>query len=369
MRDLNIPPIENPERFFPDPTMVRPLEYRMLDDGTAELFHPVAKKWRPLHPIFVHVMQGLEAGLSFDAMVAKLPLYPELHIGAKQAAKLARKFCWSLSEVGSVTFDLEPAPDLFHGRYRRIKELGRGGLGVAHLCEDLQQDNMQVVVKHPWGIKSPIESGQKALAVEIAVMQDVQHPSIPTLHDHFAVRGLLHMVRDFVDGTALGSRTVRAQMQDPERRNELMSQVCGSLHAIHEAGYLFFDPSPDNFYLVDGQVVTTDLGGCRAHVGGRCKVRGARGTPGYIAREMRDSKHPQARWASIQSDIWSVGCVFYHYIVGRRPKRAWYHDEIMASMDELDVRPEDRDIVDVCTHDDPHERPESMAALQKLFGA
>ena len=73
--------------------------------------------------------------------------------------------------------------EVFAGRYRRVKELGRGGIGIAHLCldektgedvvaaasrasEDQDGSRRFVVVKHAWGYLGPIDRADKMMRAE-----------------------------------------------------------------------------------------------------------------------------------------------------------------------------------------------------------
>lgn len=362
MRDLNIPEIEDPDRFFPDPVLVKKPHYEKVDGGA--IFHHKGQQER-IHPVCADILRGLEAGLGFHAIVAQCDHYPKENLVSDRAiAKIAKKYLWKLHKLGYVHYDLEEPPAVFHGRYERVKELGRGGLGIAHLCKDLETGR-DVVVKHPWGMKSKIASGQTAIAIEIHLMQTIEHPSVPALYDSFAVRGLLHMVREFVDGRKLSAIYGPRSTATRDERIQHARQVVEVLALIHDAGWLFFDPSPDNFFVAtDGRLMATDLGGCKPHDNGRIDAKGPRGTAGYVAPELRRKKDCHA---SLRSDIYSIGCLYYYMTTGHRPSRTWRHTEIKASIEAEVEDPRDRKIIDRLTRDDPDERPPTMHAVLDLL--
>ncbi len=367
MRQLTVPAIEDPERFFPDPVLVRSPKVERLSDGYGRFWREDRDGWERIHPICLDIIAGLEKGLGWEALVADLPEYPSENIRRKAAEKLARQYCWKLHRLGYVRIDLEAPPAVFHGRYRFVKELGRGGLGVANLCEDLQDGDRLVVVKHPWGIKTDITKGQKALAIEIELQSELRHPAIPRIVDHFEVRGLLHLVRDYVDGRKLGSLT-GPLVKDRPRRVRIVRQVAEALHYIHQAGYLFFDPSPENFFLTgDDKVMLTDLGGAKHHTDRKVRVTGPRGTPGYVAPELRLATKTRPQLATVRSDAWAFGCLYYALTLGRRPRRLWKQNEIVASLDERPIPEQDRLLIATCCQDDPDARPASFADILPML--
>ncbi|MBW3584087.1 MAG: protein kinase [Euryarchaeota archaeon] len=367
MRELNIPKIEDPRRFFPDPVLVKSPTIRILEDGYGEFHHPERDKWERVHPICLEIIAALEKGLPFNELVKSLSPYPAQNINRQNAVKLARKYCWKLHNLGYVRIDVEGPPAAFADRYVRIQELGRGGLGIAHLCHDREDDDHPVVVKHPWGIKSGIDSGQKAIAHEIHLIKTLDHPAVPVYHDHFEVRGLLHLVREFFDGDRLTTAASKRRHDRPWRL-DVARQIADVLGHIHDAGYLFYDPSPDNFFLrPDGSLVVSDLGSARAFDGDRVKVRGPRGSPGYIAPEMRSNENVHDRWASRRSDVYSLGAVYLYLTTGQRIGRTGGFREALALMDQRGVEGHDRDIITTLMADDPMDRPADMTEARALF--
>lgn len=367
-----VPGLRDPGRYFPDPVFLHAPEHRPVDDPASDRWEVKRAdngRWETVHPICIDIIRGLERGLGFDAMVSSLPHYPAENLTNKATKKrVARKYVWKLHRLGHVRLDLDEPPGRFHGRYTRVKELGRGGLGIAHLCTDDAEGGREVVVKHPWGVKARIMSGQKAVAMEIQVLQETDHPSYPELHDHFTdEHGLLHMVRTFVDGTKL-SRAAYDRLDDRPWRLDMARQVADALGHLHDRGYLFFDPSPDNFFVLDdGRVVVSDVGGARAHHEGRIKVKGPRGTAGYVAPDMRAGGEDGVRWASVASDVYSFGALYYHLTVGRRAKRLWRHGELVADLKARGVDARDLEIVDRCCRDAPEARPADMGAVRDLL--
>ncbi len=368
MRDLSVPPITRPERFFPQPELVQPLERRWLPDGYGEVWNPEAGEWEYSHPICLHVLDALEKGLNLDEMAQEFPAFDNPPIARGAVKALARKYIWRLVRRGDVRMDLEELPEVFHGRYRRVRELGRGGLGIASLCEDQDADGRLVVVKRPWGVLNPIESGQRSLAVEIDALSRCDHPAIPTLYDSFQADGLLHMVREFVDGDSVVNLYKGTGLSDPADRLDVARQAAAGVHHLHTRDLLLLDAGPSNYMRrSDGRVLITDLGACEPLVDGEAAVRGMRSAPGYTPAEMRAPGPDGLRHLTRAADVDVFGRFLYFLVTGARPSRSWYAAELSADLEARGVAGPERRIIEACTRDDPARRPQDMLKVLEML--
>lgn len=356
MRDLKVPTVEDRDRFFPPPRLVRAPKWRPLPDGFGEFWREDRGEWERIHPMCIACIEGLETGLPFDETVRRAHAVSP-GFGAGQVHALLRKYVWKLATLGHVAFDLEPPPDVFDGRFRRVRELGRGGLGVAHLCEDLERPGAEVVVKHPWGVVQDIERGQKAIAIEAATMGAFDHRGIVRFHGTFEDRGLLHLVREYVEGEDLFEHCRRNGVPDRPRRLDLGRQVAEAVGHMHERGFLFFDMRPSN-YVVDARadrVVIVDIGNCGPHEGGRATLAGTKGSPGFTSPEVL-----REGWASVRSDVFGFGRLWYFLSTNKNPRRRFDEAGLKAKLEELGLPEEDRRIIETCSADRPEDRPASM---------
>ncbi|MGH2667632.1 MAG: protein kinase domain-containing protein, partial [bacterium] len=281
---LDVPEIADASRYFPEPVLVGAPEVRSLADGGAEVRVPATGAWRRVHPLWLAVLEGLVAGASFREVQERLP--PIEGVRPKQGRALARHYLWQMHRFGIVQLALPEPPDVWRGRYRRVRELGRGSLGVAHLCLDLDERERPVVLKHPWGVLHPIDRGQRAIAREVRALRLLDHPGVPRLVDSFAVDGLLHLVRDHVEGEDL-HRSFSGKPPDEAERRAVAGQVAEVVAHAHGRGLLLLDIAPANFLRrPDGRVLLIDLGTSVPHQDGSFALAAAVGSPGYVAPEM-----------------------------------------------------------------------------------
>lgn len=366
----DVPTIEDPGRFFPEPVLIKDPETKWDEEdpfyGAIRL--PGSSSWRRIHPLFMHVVDGLRSGKSFNTWTQELPEYREYwKIYGSRRKKLAKKFCWTLSQAGCVDLPLEPPEELYNDRYERLKELGRGGLGVAQLCRD-RETGEEVVVKYPWGVKSNIKSGQRVIVAEANALHAMaHHPAYARLIDHFTVRGLQHIVKEFIPGHGLSREAKSGGIADRERRLELFRQCADAVHALHEASYVHRDICPDNFFITpDGTIRISDMGGARVlDPDGTCK--GGGGTPGYVATEFRHKDFANGLMASRRSDIFSLGRLYLYLITGKRTKRLAMFDELCAFLDDHGVEGQDRAFIEACCQDDWMARPATVEEAMELL--
>lgn len=349
--------IGEPARYQPEPEFVSAPEMRPLPDGYFELRLRASGTWTRIHPMLAEVARALEAGLALAEVVERAkPLCPPHNIHL--AERLVRNFVWRLSEEGHVRIPLEAPPEVFDGRYRWIKELGRGGIGVAHLCADEQDGGRAVVVKHAWGWNKPIERAEWSLRKEVHYLARLDHPRIPALVDAFEREGLLHMVRAFAPGSGLASVRPRLREVSSAERLAVLRGCAEALAHVHGRGLLYLDAKPDNFILGDAGPLLLDFGISRPLEGDVVHLRHAVGSPGFAAPEV-----VSGRVASVRSDVFSLGRVFLQLATGTTPRFRHKQEDVREKLVAAGVpEPEAGIILRMCA-DRPEDRYGSMAEV------
>jgi len=92
-------------------------------------------------------------------------------------------------------------PEQF-GRYRILKELGRGGMGAVYLAEDGVLGR-RVALKVP---HFSAEDGPKVVERfyrEARVAADIDHPNLCGVHDFGEVGGVHFLTMPYIEGTPL----------------------------------------------------------------------------------------------------------------------------------------------------------------------
>jgi serine/threonine protein kinase len=210
---------------------------------------------------------------------------------------------------------------LIGGSYRLIGELGRGAMGVVLLALD-ERLQRRVAIKF---IRSDVvEPGFYArFTQEARAMARVNHPNVLCIYAFGEHESTPYFVSELVEGVTLEAwLAVRPNPPDLETALTILDDVCKGVAAIHAAGTVHRDLKPSNI-LVDSELRTrvADFGVSTRYAGTTATASEMAGTPAYMAPEVAISEG-QPGTPSPLSDIYSLGCVAYELIVGRRPFQA-----------------------------------------------
>lgn len=340
----------------PDPRLVKPVAWRAVPHAergeVVEAFRE--GRWVVQKPWSRAVLEGLEAGDGHDALLDAVRRATGDRANEASARKALRDYLFRLWREGHVAMDFGPAPERFGARYRVRRELGRGGMGVAWLCEDAERGG-DVVVKHAWGYFMPEREADRSLRAESAAMRAFDHPGIVRLHDAFEHDGRHHLVRAFADGEAL--------VGDVPLEGRELAEVAGGLADllahVHERGRVLVDLQKGNFLRTGTRPVLFDLGLVHERdADGEAKFGRPAGTRGYIAPETMERSV-----ATPRSDVFGLGRLVYHLATARLPSGRWTEADLAARLPEGRVR----DLVLRLSADDPARRPPDGAAARRAI--
>ncbi len=146
--------------------------------------------------------------------------------------------------------DLATGPmqdSIINGRYKVIRELGKGGMGRVYLVEDLHRDHQCLALKTLLVDKASSRSMDR-FSIEFAGLSRLRHPNIAAACDLGQVGGTSNyfFTTEFVDGIDLFRGTVNASTS---QILDLLAQTLRGLEFIHSNGYLHNDLKPSNILL------------------------------------------------------------------------------------------------------------------------
>jgi serine/threonine-protein kinase len=210
------------------------------------------------------------------------------------------------------------------GPYEVIAPLGAGGMGEVYRARDTRLGR-EVAIKV---LPERLAESPEALARferEARVVASLSHPNILALHDFGQADGLVYAVTELLEGDTLRQRIVRERLAW-RRAVEIAKAVAEGLAAAHSRGIVHRDIKPENIFVTsDGLVKILDFGLARPPVAGsedqtstptksmQTAAGTVLGTVGYMSPEQVSGEPTEAR-----SDIFSLGCVLYEMLTGRR---------------------------------------------------
>ncbi len=216
------------------------------------------------------------------------------------------------------------------GRYRVIRVLGEGGMGVVYEGEQqMGSTKRKVAIKtlHPQLSNDPSVSAR--FHRECGVVAQLEHPNTIKVYDFGSTdNGTLYIAMEFLDGDTLTDVIEKAAIE-PSRVAKLASQIAGSLGEAHGQGIIHRDLKPDNVLLInragESDVVKLLDFGIAARTESADAEKEAKltqqgmvlGTPPYMSPEQFTGQALDQR-----SDIYSLAILCYEMLTGQLPFQA-----------------------------------------------
>jgi len=204
------------------------------------------------------------------------------------------------------------------GKYDVIEVLGKGAMGVVYKGHDAYVDRF-VAIKVATNADADEESGTMAKRMFVNEARSagrLDHPNILKVYEAGEEQGLPYMVMEFINGgDTLRSYCKPDNLLPVKRVCELIRQAADALDYAHAKGVLHRDIKPANIMLTDGGVAKLgDFGIARRMGADQTQIVGWFGSPLYMSPEQAQDKD-----LSPQSDLFSLGSVFYEMLAGTPP--------------------------------------------------
>ena len=209
------------------------------------------------------------------------------------------------------------------GGYRIGAVLGRGGMGVVYLAEDLglgRKVAMKLLAPH---LAEDTAFRERYLR-ESQLAASLDHPNIVPVYEAGEADGRLFIAMRYVQGPSLAQRLAEGPL-DPRETVALLAQVASALDAAHARGLVHRDVKPSNILIAPAEApdgsdhaYLADFGLARrldesAAVSGSSR---SLGTVAYVAPEGIAGGPIDGR-----ADVYSLGCVLFECLAGEPPFR------------------------------------------------
>ncbi|HEX2343717.1 MAG TPA: protein kinase [Vicinamibacterales bacterium] len=225
--------------------------------------------------------------------------------------------------------------DLFGPRYRIMRLLGAGGMGIVYHAWD---DELGVAVALK--IIRPEVSADATMARELEkrfkrellLARQVTHHNVVRIHDIGEVERTKYITMSFIDGRDLATELKSTGHLTVPRALHILRKLAEGLQAAHEAGVIHRDLKPANIMIEGDTPIIMDFGIARSalrqvegkaisstQVSRSALLTGATmqgavvGTVAYMSPEQAKGQPADQR-----SDIYAVGMIMRDMLVGMR---------------------------------------------------
>src|ERR1035438_1899246 len=205
------------------------------------------------------------------------------------------------------------------GRYKIVRELGRGAMGVVYHAIDpnigrpvaIKTINLGAVPK-----ADDQERMRERLFREARSAGILSHPGIVTIYDVEQQDNLAYIAMEYVDGPTLDQLLSGILPLAPERMFSILGQTAVALDYAHGKGIVHRDIKPANIMIAaDGTAKITDFGIAKITASEQFTMTGSIvGTPHYMSPEQVQGQTVDGR-----SDQFSLAVIAYEVLTGEKP--------------------------------------------------
>jgi serine/threonine protein kinase len=258
------------------------------------------------------------------------------------------------------------------GEYRVLGQIGEGGFGQVYRCEEIALK--RIVAVKLLHLEQLSESQCRAFMDEARTLASINHANVVQIYRLGASMEKPYIVMEYLEG-----ETLRDLLLGPRpslrRIVEIMQQAAAGLEAIHGAGVVHRDVSPNNIMQTrSGAVKILDFGLARKLDALTTINRSASlvGTAPYIAPEQVEGGK-----SSPVSDIFSFGVILYELVAGRHPFQAEHPMSILYNV--VNREPEAiagvasecpealADLIGRCLQKNPAHRPATLQVVERAL--
>ncbi len=203
------------------------------------------------------------------------------------------------------------------GGYAIESLLGRGGMGAVYLATH-ERLGRKVALKVISPELAHDEDFRARFLRESQLAASLDHPSVIPIYDAGEAEGILFLAMRYVNGPSLQA-LLRARSLAPAETLRIAEQIGGALDAAHGAGLVHRDVKPANILVAapGGHAYLCDFGLAK-HTSSQGMTRTGffLGSIDYCAPEQIQGRDLDGR-----VDVYSLGCVLFHCLIGQPPYR------------------------------------------------
>lgn len=210
------------------------------------------------------------------------------------------------------------AGKVLQNRYRIEKPIGQGGMGAVYIATD-ERFASRVAIKETFFSD---KNYGKAFEREARLLNNLRHPALPRVSDHFIEENGQFLVMEYIDGDDLSEK-----MQENGSAFALKDvldwadQLLDALEFLHtqETPVIHRDIKPQNLKLTArGQIILLDFGLAKGSPTDASHKTAAHSVFGY-SKNYASLEQMQGTGTDPRSDLYSLGATLYHLMTGKPP--------------------------------------------------
>ena len=215
------------------------------------------------------------------------------------------------------------------GRYRILRPLARGGMSTVYLARERGLER-NVAIKVLSGAAARHLEDRERFRREARTLANLAHPSLVPVLALGEPGTAPYFVMRYVPGESLADRLARVGRLGAAEACAVLADVADALDFTHRAGVIHRDVKPENILLEEGsgRALLTDFGVAIVLTSehSRSEVSKAFGTPDYMSPDQILGEQE----FDGRSDLYSLGVVGFHMLVGRLPFRGSSPEAVAA---------------------------------------
>ncbi|HLZ33939.1 MAG TPA: serine/threonine-protein kinase [Nitrospira sp.] len=210
------------------------------------------------------------------------------------------------------------APPAMLGRYKILKELGRGAMGLVYLGKD---PTIQRFVAIKTMRLDQIDHEDKLQEVKARFFREAEsagrlsHPNIVTIYDAGEQHDLGYIAMELIEGKSLKEWSRTPNLLPLTDVVQTLAAVADALDYAHQQGVVHRDIKPANIMITKDRLVKVmDFGIAKITSSNKTQTDVVMGTPTYMSPEQIAGKKVDGR-----SDVFSLGIVLFELLTGQPP--------------------------------------------------
>jgi serine/threonine protein kinase len=215
------------------------------------------------------------------------------------------------------------ASHVLDGKYRLVRQLGKGGMGTVWHAEHLTLSSPVAVKLLEQGTTREPDALQRFLR-EARTAAALRSPHVVQILDYGVDGDTPYIAMELLEGESLATRLARLGTLSPAETARIVQHVGRAMARAHDAGVIHRDLKPENVFIVENDdeevikvldfgIAKTTAAATTASAAGATRTGALLGTPFYMSPEQCEA----SKDLDHRTDIWSLGVIAYKCLLGR----------------------------------------------------